>query len=151
MNLQAAFDKVWNAVEAGPGIDDRGRCRLRGENGGMCFAGRLLTDEAYSPELENADRSGKHFTKAMEESGWEYQPLLSTPVESPAASTDYMFLGALQQLHDTVSYTALEASVEGQPWKVMRPLPPEKLEEWKVEVRHGLRKLADDYKLTVPA
>ena len=66
-------------------------CRYRGENGTQCAVGALITDEAYTEELENKVVTDKPVQDALKASG----------VFKRATPKAVEFFRDLQEIHDS--------------------------------------------------
>lgn len=75
-----------------------GRCAYRGDNGDMCAVGCLITDEAYTPNLEGCTVGKASVIRALEASG--------ISVEHTG------FLAELQEFHDNTIPTFWRQSLE---------------------------------------
>jgi hypothetical protein len=71
MNHQEIFNKVLDALrkQGHASINKNGSCMYRAENGDRCAVGHLISDEAYSPELEGRRASTSPVQSALASSG----------------------------------------------------------------------------------
>jgi hypothetical protein len=55
LTYQQIFDRAWTHIVAQGkrAVNDEGSCLYRGENGLRCAIGALITDEAYTKDIEN--------------------------------------------------------------------------------------------------
>lgn len=95
MNKQEVFDKIVNHMltQNAKAHDVKGMCMYRGEEGRMCAVGCLITDEAYSPDIEKNAADTEEVLQALRNSGIDIDPW------SPS-NTDTQFLYEIQQIHD---------------------------------------------------
>ena len=111
MNKQEIFDKVVNHLmtqgkRAGIlGDDSVFECRYRAEDGKKCAVGCLITDDAYTPDIEGSNISARSVQDAIRNSGIKMQ------------EEDEIFnmLNDLQYIHDKVvtdRLPALRSSIE---------------------------------------
>ena len=95
-----------------PSMDENETCMYRGDNGTKCAVGCLITDEAYTPSIEEISVDRVRISpagtwepgEAREHHGDNYDMLARALTKSgiPATQEVYRTLKALQVLHDTV-------------------------------------------------
>lgn len=90
--LQEIFDRICEhaVTQSSRSEDDEGGCLYRHPDGRRCFVGVLISDEAYSPELEDRSVGHVEICRALERSG---VPISSNRELSSA-------LDGLQGIHD---------------------------------------------------
>ena len=96
MNKREVFNKVKDHLlgQGTQSMDETGCCAYRGNDGMMCAVGCLITDEAYTIDIEGKSVEAGAVGIALEESGVTHIPL--------------GLLKGLQYMHDSVE-------VEGWP------------------------------------
>lgn len=104
MNPQAIFDRVVDhlrkqgrkatRVERVAGVE--GECAYRSDDGAMCAVGCLLTEEAYSPDLEGKNTMDRKVLDALRASGINPSSELAEGEDATVAD----LLDALQECHD---------------------------------------------------
>jgi len=94
MNKQEIFERVfhhlWNQNKQSSikeGDSELGSCMYRTDDGRMCAAGCLITDDNYNPDIERTTVSAPRVLRALVNSGVP-RDLIS-------------FVGDLQQIHDS--------------------------------------------------
>lgn len=87
-NAKAQKNYIWDGATY-----DKGICMYRGNEGRMCAVGCLITDEAYSPDIEGYAADTEEVLNALRNSGIEID------------NTDAQFLYEIQQIHD---YSAVD-------------------------------------------
>lgn len=96
LTLQQVFDKAATHLlkqgersEGYPDVDEgKLMCMYRGPEGRMCAVGALISDEAYSPELERQRASSEGVQTALARSG------------CPVDDSSYWLYVCLQRIHD---------------------------------------------------
>jgi hypothetical protein len=106
MNKQEVFDKVVNHMltQNAKAQDDLGTCMYRGNEGRMCAVGCLITDEAYSPDIEKNAADTEEVLQALRNSGIDIDPW------SPS-NADSQFLYEIQQIHDYTNVDVWEKAL----------------------------------------
>lgn len=106
MNKQEVFDKIVNHMltQNAKAQDVKGICMYRGEEGRMCAVGCLITDEAYSPDIEKNAADTEEVLQALRNSGIDIAPW------SPS-NTDTQFLYEIQQIHDYTNVDVWEKAL----------------------------------------
>lgn len=77
------FDKICKHAKLGVKSVGMSGCKYRGDNGSKCFAGVLIEDSDYTPELESCTVG-----------------ILISLRKIPAIRYQTMFLASMQQIHD---------------------------------------------------
>lgn len=97
MNKQEVFDKIVNHLltQNAKAQDDLGTCMYRGNEGRMCAVGCLITDEAYSPDIEKNAADTEEVLQALRNSGID-----ADGVDDVNGMTHSHFLYEIQQIHD---------------------------------------------------
>lgn len=95
MNKQDVFDKIviHMLTQNAKAQDDFGTCMYRGNEGRMCAVGCLITDEAYSPDIEKNAADTEEVLQALRNSGIEV-------ASWSQSNADAQFLYEIQQIHD---------------------------------------------------
>ena len=106
MNKQEVFDKIVNHMltQNAKALDVKGICMYRGEEGRMCAVGCLITDEAYSPDIEKNAADSEEVLQALRNSGIDIAPW------SPS-NADSRFLNEIQQIHDYIDVDVWEKAL----------------------------------------
>ena len=106
MNKQEVFDKIVNHMltQNAKALDVKGICMYRGEEGRMCAVGCLITDEAYSPDIEKNAADTEEVLQALRNSGIDIAPW------SPS-NADSRFLNEIQQIHDYIDVDVWEKAL----------------------------------------
>lgn len=97
LTKQEIYDKVKAHLlaQGGPAMND-GTCVYRSPDGKKCAVGCLITDEAYTPEIENVA-----VATIMEKAGLIRGALRQSGIEPTPSMLN--FLAQLQNVHDDVT------------------------------------------------
>lgn len=101
LNRQEIFDKIVAHAraqqckcEGWAGNSQALSCLYRGPNNTKCFIGALMSDEAWSPEINIQGVTSFEVADAMRKSGYDYNP------GDYSVKTDAYFLSRMQGTHD---------------------------------------------------
>lgn len=103
MNLQEAFDKIWEHAQKKERAHMPGGCRYRTDDGRKCFAGCLIPDELYDPIIEERKFSCG-IDRDMDPIPASHQDSVNKVIEIRRAlginNDDASYIAMLQLIHD---------------------------------------------------